>query len=358
CRTLKMQETAAYGVYITNREYSKTSALGLASQVTIQPASPIIIRSCSPPFFRAGRPVRVRLDVINPGPKSQDMVIEENLPPGWKAVRTRREGQIQGHRIIWPLRAPPGSTALEYEAVTHDPAESRVVFSGAWEGHPLFGETRVYPVLREARGESAQQWRYWKSGEDFDFQDLERISLNPRGIVFAEDPPGGRWFRLDGYSISSLPAPEGREMVRESASGRIWSVSFTETAANPSRILTGFQEYRDDRWIFHGLEGPYLSGLRSFLLNGNEEILVLLQEKLVSWSPATRVFQLIRRADETSLSAFGEMAPAGDGSVWIGGPEGLVFIQAEEGNVHPDSLWMDHPLDPQLNARDVQKMTA
>src|SRR5579864_3489233 len=92
-----------------------------------------------------------------------------------------------------------------------------------------------------ARAQRYLDWRIYHASDGLPESACVSVSVGANGRIFVKHVDLESISELDGYSITSFPAPEiGRNRVCETSLGQLWSVT-----------SQGLEEYRDRVWRLH-----------------------------------------------------------------------------------------------------------
>ncbi|MBN2157281.1 MAG: hypothetical protein JW776_14645, partial [Candidatus Lokiarchaeota archaeon] len=281
---IKMNEPLSYGLVISNQNDSSQLSHGRVSGISFQPASPFAIRSLGADFYQPNDMINVSLELINPTTQTVHVNLEEKIPPGWLIGQTSNDGIHQDGRISWSIAASPGEKQLQYTVLA---SEGFAEFSGFASRHKIIGDNRLVEMRSLYNKESFKNWIFWHTTDGLSNTSLNRIIVNSTNTIFVEDMNHAGWNRLDGFHVSHIPSPNGNEIIRESPSGQIWSVSCADSDEN--RIFSGFLEYHKSNWILHATDKFLDLNYISFDLCEPNKIYVLFNDRLVEWNVSTQI---------------------------------------------------------------------
>src|SRR5438552_3454248 len=165
-------------------------------------------------------------------------------------------------------------------------------------------------------GQRPPNWRVYKLPDGLPESACISVSISSQGKVVANHLSVSSITKLDGYTVTVLPSPQGRGRVYESPGGQLWTVA-----------PEGLEELKEDNWVLHRL--PEIAGrapnsrfsdpvplcpVRQGL------VLFLLPDRLMEFNatlpdgPQTRV---LRNSSQTELESLARLTPSRDGGLWI-----------------------------------------
>ena len=211
----------------------------------------------------------------------------------------------------------------------------------------------VPSVCAQPRG----HWSAFKKADGLAENACVSVTIGAGGNVLVRHLKSNAVSALDGYEVTSIPAPgPNRHRVYESPGGQLWTVA-----------AEGLQEFRDGEWVLHRV--PEIAD--RFRAGSTEPIplcpvrqgrvLLLLPDRLLEFDadePDNPQTVLLRRADQTSLGLFRTMSPSRDDGLWVSGARGVAKVSGPLRNVKPASAWIEFvpPADlPLQNFQSVQE---
>ena len=209
-----------------------------------------------------------------------------------------------------------------------------------------------------ARGQRYSDWRVYRASDGLPESACVSVSIGANGKVFVKHVDVDSISELDGYSITSFPAPEiGRNRIYESSPGQLWSVT-----------SQGLEEFRNRAWRLHpipqfsaefrGMATAAIPPIPIHVVNPGL-VLALLPDQLIEFSLTNSGeprIAVLRVANRTALGKFLGMMAAHDGSLWISGQRGLARISSSE--LTSDTPWQEFPAPRSLQAGVFQQPIA
>ena len=209
----------------------------------------------------------------------------------------------------------------------------------------------VPSVCAQPRG----HWSAFKKADGLAENACVSVTIGAGGNVLVRHLKSNAVSALDGYEVTSMPAPgPNRHRVYESPGGQLWTVA-----------AEGLQEFRDGEWVLHrvpeiadhfraGSPDPIpLCPVRQ------GRVLLLLPDRVLEFDadePDNPQTVLLRRADQTSLGLFRTMSPARDDGLWISGARGVAKVSGPLRNVKPGSAWIEFMPPNDLQLKNFQSM--
>ncbi len=186
-------------------------------------------------------------------------------------------------------------------------------------------------------------WRSYKMADGLPEAACSSITVNSRGTILARHLISPHVTKLDGYSVSVLPAPPTRTgRVYETRVGQLWAA-----AGN------GLFEFREEHWAFHPVPELAASGGEAASVQPygiplcpvrQGRVLVLLRDRLMELnsSDADHVkIEVLRSAAQTRIGDFLGLAATRHGGLWISGTRGLAKLPAPVRNLRSDTIWQE-----------------
>jgi signal transduction histidine kinase len=183
------------------------------------------------------------------------------------------------------------------------------------------------------------------------------VSVAPQGRILGRHLKSPSISRLDGYTVTTLPAPAtGNSRIYESPGGQLWTV-----------VAEGLQEFRNDNWVLHPVpeiaaefrdHSPRLIDPVPLCPVRQGVVLFLLPDRLLEFNieaadhPRTEV---LLAATQTRLEKFLGLTVARDGGLWIAGARGLVKVAGPVRNLRRDSEWHDFVPPESLRLSNLQE---
>jgi signal transduction histidine kinase/ligand-binding sensor domain-containing protein len=220
----------------------------------------------------------------------------------------------------------------------------------------LFLSAALLALAQRSWGQKPFNWRVYKTADGLPESSCLSVAISPQGKVLVRHFDAPLVSELDGYSISTLPAPEGRSRVYESPGGQLWTV-----------VSEGLQEFRDGSWMLHPITEfatqPRVGG--SSMVNPTPlcpvrqgVVILLLPERVWEFNlenldhPRLLVLRL---AEQTHLEHFSSMGIARDGGLWISGTRGLAKVPAPLRNLKSTTEWQEFLLPSALAIQNLQE---
>ena len=182
-------------------------------------------------------------------------------------------------------------------------------------------------------------WSAFKKADGLAETACVSVTIGAGGNILVRHLKSSAVSALDGYEISSIPAPgPNRYRAYESPGGQLWTVA-----------AEGLQEFRDGEWVLHRvpeIADHFRAGTNPIPLCPVRQgrVLLLLPDRLLEFDadePENPQTVLLRRADQTSLGSFRTMSPARDDGLWISGARGVAKVSGPLRNVKPGSAWLE-----------------
>ncbi len=209
-------------------------------------------------------------------------------------------------------------------------------------------------LARPSFGQRAPNWRVFKLADGLAESACVSVTVSAQGKVVARHLSSTAASKLDGYTVTMVPAPEGTVRVYESPGGQLWT--FARGA---------IEEYKEGSWETHPIaEIPGTSGGSSpsspLALSPVRQglVLCLMPDRLLEFDfsiTGNPQAILMRRAEQTRLEKFTSMAAARDGGLWITGARGLAKLPGPLRNLKPDTLWQEHLPSAHLQIQNLQE---
>jgi signal transduction histidine kinase/ActR/RegA family two-component response regulator len=187
------------------------------------------------------------------------------------------------------------------------------------------------PLLTSvAAGPSSAQepphWRTFTSTDGLRESWVEDVTQGPSGRVWITHGSVDSLTVFDGYTVRRLPSPGLVVKLREGPTGQVWGL--LPNSAKPF-TYTGLQLLEGERWTAFPLDAIRDGELTrsQFLPWENDRILFLTASEILEFDRGSRTVRVVRRAVDTQLARFTDLAPANDGGAWISGPGGLLHLR-------------------------------
>ncbi|MRR32791.1 hypothetical protein EG834_21225, partial [bacterium] len=154
---------------------------------------------------------------------------------------------------------------------------------------------------------------------------------------------------LDGYSVSTIPAPENNaRRVYESPAGQLWVPAHK-----------GLLERKEGTWVLHPIaeiasrfaaspQRPMLMPIRPVRQG---LVLFLLPDGLMAYNakePSVARAEWLQHSADTQLGELISFSLARDGGLWVSGSNGLAKVAGPARNLKPDASWQERIPPPSL----------
>ncbi len=197
-------------------------------------------------------------------------------------------------------------------------------------------------LVETSWSQRASGWRVYRRTDGLAESACASVTIGLNGKVLATHPDPQAVSELDGYSITNIPLPQGRQPggVGESPGGQLWAMA-----------PDGLKEWKDTAWVLHPvpeIAAEFRKGAPAgpvpFLPVQQGRVLFLLPDRLMEFNaeelnrPQTAV---IRAAGQTQLGVFSSFIPARDGGLWIAGARGLAKAPGPARSLKPEDSWRE-----------------
>src|SRR4051812_19838627 len=183
----------------------------------------------------------------------------------------------------------------------------------------------LFFVESAAIAQRASNWRAFRVADGLPESACMSVTISSPGRVVVRHLDKAFVSQLDGYTITTEPAPPlGMSRVYASPGGQLWSLS-----------PTGLQELREGEWLTHPVKeiaavsaGKTIDPV-SLCAIKQGVVLMLLPEALIEFNaenPALAKTIVIRTVERTQLGVFTGMGLAKDGGLWVAGSRGLAKL--------------------------------
>ncbi|MCS7316306.1 MAG: response regulator [Bryobacterales bacterium] len=164
------------------------------------------------------------------------------------------------------------------------------------------------------------EWRSWQVYDGLRESYTPAISVDQAGRVLARHGQVDTFSVLDGYRVLSLPSPGVGSKLFGTAEGTIWVLGDT-----------GLREFRDGRWWDHPVPSlleasPQQRQRARCLPLDADRVLVMLPGLLLKYRASARSSAILRRASETAVGDFLELAATTQAWAWLTAERGLVRL--------------------------------
>jgi signal transduction histidine kinase len=207
-------------------------------------------------------------------------------------------------------------------------------------------------LTRTGWGQKSSTWRVYDLADGLPESACVSVTAQ-QGRVLVRHVTQPFISELDGYGITTVPAPEnaiGR--VYESPGGQLWTV-----------VPEGLQEFKDSAWLLHRVQeiaAQFPGGRRRADVSvplcptRQGRVLFLVSERLMEFNSEDPEHpKLLRVADKTALQKFSGMTLARDGGLWISGPRGFAKVPGPIRNLKPDSEWKEYLIPQSLQIKNL-----
>jgi signal transduction histidine kinase len=161
---------------------------------------------------------------------------------------------------------------------------------------------------------------------------------------------------LDGYTLRTIPMPEGRRTrVYQSPGGQLWMV-----------VPQGLAEYRDTGWSTYQVPEIARSHPPSPLRLTDPVplypvrhglVLCLLPDRLLEFSASGQDgarTATLRAADQTQIGLYQGFTPSRDGGLWISGERGLAKVPGPLRMLRTEAEWRQYVIPDSLQVTNLQ----
>lgn len=217
--------------------------------------------------------------------------------------------------------------------------------------------TALAALTQSLWGQPASPWRVFRAADGLPEPACASVTVGPQGTILARHLNKPFVTKLDGYSLTILPAPPiSGSRIHESPAGQLW-------AAAPD----GLFEFKEGDWVFHLVPeiavesaaiAPHPSHGVPLCPVRQGRVLFLLRDRLMALNaedPEHVGTELLRSAKQTRLGAFLGLTPARDGGLWISGARGLAKLPGPVRALKADSEWEEFELSESLPVRDLRE---
>ena len=149
-------------------------------------------------------------------------------------------------------------------------------------------------------------WRFWDYSDGFIESHVLHITEDPRGAIWVKHGLVGSIDVLDGYKVTHVPDPMDFQHVHAS-----WTAS-----------ARGLKHYENGRWVLYPCPFP-LNGICDLTPRDDDHAFLLTSDLLLSFSRPDKTYVLVKRAEQTGLGHFTEVAEFRDGVLWVTAENGL-----------------------------------
>jgi signal transduction histidine kinase/CheY-like chemotaxis protein len=194
-------------------------------------------------------------------------------------------------------------------------------------------------------------WRVFTSTDGLRESWVEDVTQTPGGRAWIAHGAVDALTVYDGYTFRQIPSPGSSLKLREGPSGQVWCLL---PGVGRSGQYGGVQLLEGDAWTPFPVPKLLTSGLTrgQFLPWAPDRVLLLTPLELLEFDRAGGSAAVVRRAAETPLGRFTDLAPAADGGAWLAGPGGLMHLP-KPGTGGADRVT---PLPPRWPALSVRRL--
>ena len=200
----------------------------------------------------------------------------------------------------------------------------------------------VCALAETSWSQRASGWRVYRRTDGLAESACASVTIGLSGKVLATHPDPQALSELDGYSVRTIPRPEGRPAggFGESPGGQLWAMA-----------AEGLKEWKEPEWVLHPVPESAAefrkgapAGPIPFLPVQQGRVLFLLPDRLMEFNagelnrPQSAV---LRSAGQTQLGAFSSLTPARDGGLWIAGARGLAKAPGPARSLKPEDAWRE-----------------
>lgn len=206
-----------------------------------------------------------------------------------------------------------------------------------------------------AGGQASPNWRVFRAADGLAESFCTAVSFSPRGNVWVKHTDGQTLSWLDGYSVGTLSAAEMlRFRVAEGRAGQLWSY-----------CADGLLSYQNREWSRYTVavvraelqQTNVFRLVRQNTLLPTEwnRVLILFADRLLEYAVSRGAVTVIRRAEDTALGGFAELAEAHDGSIWISGARGVARVPAPARRLSTETPWEEFLPPAELGLMNFQR---
>jgi signal transduction histidine kinase/CheY-like chemotaxis protein/streptogramin lyase len=172
---------------------------------------------------------------------------------------------------------------------------------------------------RSLPAQDAPGWRFWGAQDGFPESFVSAVAADPAGTVWSIHGTSGE-SRMDGYSVdANIPVLRFPRTLLWMPDG-VWTLD-----------VGGLQRLRGHNWEFHpldelrGIDPVFPPRLRVL---GPGQLLIVDNDWLAVYDPATRRSTRVLEVAQTGLGAFSDAAAAPNGQILVSGGKGVALCTA------------------------------
>jgi signal transduction histidine kinase len=190
------------------------------------------------------------------------------------------------------------------------------------------------------RAQTPLHWRVFTSTDGLRESWISDVTVGPSGRVWIAHGSVDSLTVYDGYTFRQLPSPGANLKLREGPTGQVWALL---PGTGPNTSYRGVQLLDGQRWVPFPLDDVqrHVRQRWQFVPWARDRVLLLTPDAIVEFDRTRSAVAIVRRASDTGLSQFTDLAPAADGGAWVGGVGGLLHLAAPG---HGASPAVEHPL--------------
>lgn len=364
-KVLPMGEEVSYGLFInhgSSQEFKHASAL--FQNVTLEPATPYVVRKFTPGFYKPGETQVVELNVINDTEETVSIDIKETIPKGWSVKSVSSSGKINGNDIDFSIQIQPGNTQLSYtiQSGTNDVATK--VFHGTVNGKEIRGSQSIGARLSKQESPIASDWRFWNENDGLDIQTQtasSQLTVSLKGHVNQRVDYQNFYHSLNGYSVEQLTVQEAviptdflalidTPHLMESPSGNSW----TWFIHGGLKSFTGMARKREESWKTYTLPNIPKTPLfwHDGMLPATDRYVfytVFNSPELFVLDAETGKTVILTDSNPLSLGRLSSLGYSRDHGVWLCGEYGVAKLHwDEEHNLTETIQFTEYLLDEHL----------
>ena len=175
--------------------------------------------------------------------------------------------------------------------------------------------------------QSFEQWRYWTISDGLEESWSTSISIGPSGKIWINHGDVDHCSCLEGYQIVKYPIPSPNVKIKESHKNTLWSI-----------CEGGILRFHNETWILYPIP-EILDRQIPFLPTLYDDILILLEDRLLLFDGNTNETKIVKKVEETKLGRFNHLIHTNNSNYCITGQNGIVLFSLEGKQV---VSWVDY----------------